>query len=224
LGTNVMLNLANELLKEINVLTYVGIGSGRTISSFIDAISSLKVNKKIKFIPSSLQILLKLQENGFEIDSFPTLKQIELYIDSVDQLELTTHHMIKGGGGALLKEKILMYNAKRTLIILQENKLTKKLGTNYPIPVEISPLSKPFVSDFLMTIGGYPSIRRDSREFPVYTENGNIILDVKFDKIDDALVLEQKIKLQPGVIEVGLFTRKPTCIYVIKDNSFERLT
>ncbi|MEM3403567.1 MAG: ribose 5-phosphate isomerase A [Nitrososphaeria archaeon] len=219
-----MLNLANELLEEINASTNVGIGSGRTISSLIEALSTLNVNNKIKFIPSSSQILLKLQEKGFEINSFPDLNQIELYIDSVDQLESNSLYMIKGGGGALLKEKILMYNAAKILIILQENKLTRSLGTNCPVPIEISQISKPFLCHFLRTIGGSPSIRRDLREFPVYTENGNMILDVKFDKIDDPPELEQKIKLQPGVIEVGLFTKRPTSVYLIKDNSFEKLT
>jgi len=214
--------IAGDLVEQINKLKYIGIGSGRTMSDFVDALASFKIKREQKFIPTSHQISIKLKEKNFTVEMFPSVKAIELYIDGVDQIEEKSHFAIKGGGGALLKEKILMNNSKKTVFILQEKKLAKKLGTNCRVPIEVSPFALSFTTSYLKELGGDPELRRDQRGFPVFTEGANMILDVFFDGISDPVDLERKIKAQPGVIEVGLFTKKPSYIYILNRTSFEK--
>jgi ribose 5-phosphate isomerase A len=214
--------VAGDLVEQINKLKYIGMGSGRTISDFVEALSSFKIKGELKFIPTSHQISFKLKEKNFSVEIFPSIKTIELYIDSVDQIEEKSHFAIKGGGGALLKEKILMNNSEKTVFILQEKKITKKLGTGCPVPVEVSPFALSFTTNYLKELGGSSELRRDQRGFPTFTESGNMILDVSFNEIYNPVDLEGKIKAQPGVIEVGLFTKKPSCVYILKEASFEK--
>lgn len=214
--------VAKSLLCEIKNAKTIGVGSGRTVSEFLDSLSFI-CKTSAKYIPTSYQILFKLKENGFETTNNVSSKEIDLYIDSVDQIEDKTFFSIKGGGGALLKEKILMYNSKKTILLVQSRKFTSKLGTNCPLPIEVSPFAINFILNYLKKLNASPTIRMDSRGFPVFTENGNILIDAIFEEIADPLNLEKEIKLQPGVIEVGLFTKKPSKIYLIEEKAFKTI-
>jgi ribose 5-phosphate isomerase A len=218
-----MHRIAEDLIGEINSSSYVGVGSGRTLLDLIEELSTLDVNRSIWFVPSSSQIMLKMEEKEFATKMFPGQDSIQLYIDSLDQIEEESYHIIKGGGGALLREKILMYSSEKVVILAQEKKFAERLGVCCPVPVEVSPFARWPVIKYLESLGGNPTIRKDSRGFPVFTENGNLVLDVYFDRIADAKSLEIEVKAQPGVIEVGLFTRKPSLIYRIRTDSFEKL-
>jgi len=214
--------IAGDLVEQINKIRYIGMGSGRTMSDFVDALASFKLKNEQKFVPTSYQIALKLKEKNFEIEMFPHIKKIELYIDGVDQIEEKSHFAIKGGGGALQKEKILMNNSEKTVFILQEKKIAERLGTGCPVPVEVSPFASYFVTNYMKELGASSELRKDQRGFPMFTEGGNMIIDVSFNGISDVINLEHKIKAQPGVIEVGLFTKKPSYIYILKESSFEK--
>ncbi|MGD0330808.1 MAG: ribose 5-phosphate isomerase A [Nitrososphaeria archaeon] len=214
--------IAGDLVEQINKIRYIGMGSGRTMSDFVDALASFKIKNEQKFVPTSYQIALKLKEKNFEVEMFPHIKKIELYIDGVDQIEEKSHFAIKGGGGALQKEKILMNNSEKTVFILQEKKVAERLGTGCPVPVEVSPFASSFVTNYMKELGASSELRKDQRGFPMFTEGGNMIIDVSFNGISDAIDLEHRIKAQPGVIEVGLFTKKPSCIYILKESSFEK--
>ncbi|MEM0384934.1 MAG: ribose 5-phosphate isomerase A [Nitrososphaeria archaeon] len=218
--SSIFMEIAKSLLNEIKKSKIIGIGSGRTVSEFLDNMS-LICKTENKYIPSSYQILFKLKENGFEIADTIIANKIDLYIDSVDQIEDKSFFSIKGGGGALLKEKILMHNSKKTIFLVQSKKFVSRLGVNCPLPIEVSPFAVNFVSNYLKKINGIPEIRKDTRGFPIFTENGNIILDTTFKEITDPPSLEKEIKLQAGVIEVGLFTKKPSKIYLIDNNTFK---
>jgi ribose 5-phosphate isomerase A len=218
--STIFLEIAKSLIDEIRGSKIVGVGSGRTIAAFLDSLSTIYKNGT-KYLPTSYQILLKLKENGFEVTDAITSAEIDLYIDSVDQIEDKTFFSIKGGGGALLKEKILMYNSKKVILLVQNKKFVSKLGINCPVPIEVSPFSINFISNYLRKINGVPEIRKDIRGFPIFTENGNMLLDTTFKEIIDPLTLEKEIKSQPGVIEVGLFTKKPSKIYLINDKEFK---
>ncbi len=219
-ASSIFLEITKSLIDEIKRSKIIGIGSGRTMSDFLDSMSKIcKLGNK--YIPTSYQILFKLKENGFEVADSITSNEIDLYIDSVDQIEDRTFFSIKGGGGALLKEKILMYNSKKIIFLVQNKKFVSKLGINCPVPVEISPFAVNFVSNYLKKINGIPEVRKDLRGFPVFTENGNIILDTTFKELMDPPSLEKEIKIQAGVIEVGLFTKKPSKIYLIENNTFK---
>jgi len=115
-----------------------------------------------------------------------------------------------------------MNNSEETVFILQEKKMTKKLGIGCPVPVEVSAFASSFITNYVKELGASSELRKDQRGFPMFTEGGNMILDVSFNGISDAIDLEHKIKAQPGVIEVGLFTKKPSYIYILKESSFEK--
>ncbi len=219
----IFLEIAKSLIDEIRKSKIVGVGSGRTVSAFLDNLSIICKNGT-KYLPTSYQILLKLKENGFEVADTITSGEIDLYIDSVDQIEEKTFFSIKGGGGALLKEKILMYNSKKIILLVQNKKFVSKLGTDCPVPIEVSPFSINFILNYLKKINCIPEIRKDIRGFPIFTENGNMILDATFKEITDPPSIEKEIKSQPGVIEVGLFTKKPSKIYLINDKGFKIIT
>ncbi|MGQ9782091.1 MAG: ribose 5-phosphate isomerase A [Nitrososphaeria archaeon] len=219
-----MSSIAKDLAEEIISSRNVGIGSGRTISDFVDALSSLRLRRGLTFIPSSHQTLLNLQDRGLNVNAFPISDNVGIYIDGVDQIEMHNYYMIKGGGGALAKEKVLMYNSNKVALLVQEKKIVEKLGSECPIPVEVIPFARLFIMNFARKIGGEPKIRRDARNFPVFTENGNLIVDIMFREIPAPVELERKLKDQPGVLEVGIFTKRPYRIYVIKEGSFQKLS
>ena len=130
--------------------------------------------------------------------------------DGADQID-AEKNMIKGGGGALLRENILISAAKKVVIIADKSKFVKKLDR--AIPVEVHPLARNTTTNSIKKIGGKPIIRTIERGYPFVTENGNIILDCDFGTISKPQQLAQKIKQMPGVLEVGIFSRKPDVIY-----------
>lgn len=222
--SSVMKEIAKDLAEEIHTAKDIGIGSGRTVSEFVDALSGLKMKKGVRFIPSSHQTFLNLQDKKFDVSAFPISGYVKMYIDSVDQIEEQNYYMIKGGGGALAKEKVLMYNSNKIVLLVQEKKIAKKLGSECPIPIEVIPFARSFVMNFTRKVGGKPQIRRDARNFPVFTENGNLIIDVKFRAVHDPVAMEHELKNQPGVLEVGIFTKRPSRIYIIREDSFRKLS
>jgi len=131
--------------------------------------------------------------------------------------------MIKGGGGALLREKILINIAKKVVIIADESKFVKKL--NRSVPIEVHAFARNTAAKHIQDYGGKPVLRTIERGYPFVTENGNIILDCDFGEISKPNELAEKIIQIPGVIEVGIFTRKPDVIYKAKENGkFDVLT
>ncbi|MEM2107108.1 MAG: ribose 5-phosphate isomerase A, partial [Candidatus Bathyarchaeia archaeon] len=135
--------------------------------------------------------------------------------DGADQVELRTLNMVKGGGGALAREKVVDSNSRKVAIIISEDKLVRKLGEAGPVPVEVLPFAVDAVMHTVMRMGGRPTLRHGAGKVgPVITDNGNMILDVDFGPIDDPSALERKIRMVPGVVEVGLFIGIADFIYV----------
>jgi ribose 5-phosphate isomerase A len=128
--------------------------------------------------------------------------------------------LIKGGGGALLRENILISAAKKVVIMADDSKFVTNF--NRDVPVEVHPLARNTATKDILKIGGKPSIRTLDRGYPFVTENGNIILDCDFKTIKKPKALQEKIQSIPGVLEVGIFTRKPDIIYkALKDGRFD---
>jgi ribose 5-phosphate isomerase A len=145
-------------------------------------------------------------------------------IDGADQVERKTLNMIKGMGGALAREKIVASASKRLIIIVDETKLTEKLGSNQPIPVEVLPFALAPVSSMLRALNGKPTLREaNGKVGPVVTDNGNFILDVDFKAIGDPEKLNRQIKVIPGVVETGLFLNMATMVYVGKRDIVQKL-
>jgi len=150
------------------------------------------------------------------------IDKLDIVFDGADQID-KNKFLIKGGGGALLKENILISAAKRVVIMADKSKFVKDF--NKTIPVEIHPSSRKIITTKIIKISGKSTLRTLKRGYPFVTENGNLILDCDFGTIKNPKSLQEKISNMPGVLEVGIFTRKPDIIYKAKTNGkFEILT
>lgn len=207
--------LSLDALKFVNDGFVVGLGSGRAASAFVKSLAELINEKKLHIIgiPTSLQIKLIAQEKKIPIVESDQVNQIDVVFDGADQID-SQKFLIKGGGGALLRENILFSLAKKIVILADQTKFVKNL--NRPVPIEIHPLARNSVNNSLKKLGGRPVLRSLDRGYPFFTENGNLIFDCDFGTIKDPKKLTQKIKQIPGVFESGIFLRKPDVIYKAK--------
>ena len=215
--------LSSNALKMIKNNYVLGLGSGRAATMIVRSLGAyLKKNKiKIKAIPTSLQIKIEAEKGGIPIIEADQIEHIDIVFDGADQID-KNKNMIKGGGGALLREKILINTAKKVVIIADESKFVTKL--NKSVPVEVHPFARNIAAKQIQKYGGKPNLRVIERGYPFVTENGNVILDCDFGEISKPKELAVKIIEIPGVIEVGLFN-KPDIIYKAKKNGkFDVLT
>ena len=221
---NAITALSTDALKFVKDNQIIGLGSGRAATAFVKSLSSFLKKKKInvKCIPTSLQIKLTAEQGGIKLIETDQVNTIDIVFDGADQID-SEKNMIKGGGGALLRENILMSVAKKVVIMADQSKFVKKLDR--AIPVEIHPLARNIISNSIKKLGGNSNLRTIERGYPFVTENGNIILDCDFGVISKPQQLSQKIKQIPGVLEVGIFSRKPDVIYKAKTGGkFEIIT
>jgi len=203
--------LSKDAVKLVKNHQTIGLGSGRSATAFVKSLSSLVKKKKlnIKCIPTSLQIKLEAEKGNLHlIDT--VLDKIDIVFDGADQID-KGKNLIKGGGGALLRENILINAAKKVVIMADDSKFVTNFDRS--VPVEVHPLARNTVTKNISKIGGKPKIRTLDRGYPFITENGNIILDCNFGVIKKPKLLREKIKNISGVLEVGIFTRKPDIIY-----------
>jgi ribose 5-phosphate isomerase len=153
-----------------------------------------------------------LEENGFRVDDLSSVGSPDLYIDGAD--EITEHfHMIKGGGGALTREKIIAEASRMFVCIIDDSKLVDLLG-KFPLPVEVIPMAKSLVARELTKLGGLPELRHD-----FVTDNGNLILDVHNLKILNPVDLENHINNIPGVVTNGIFAQRSADVMIIGNES-----
>lgn len=207
--------LSVDALKFVKDGSVLGLGSGRAASSFVKSLGVLihEKNYKIIGIPTSLQIKLIAQENGIPIAEADQINHIDVVFDGADQID-SQKFVIKGGGGALLRENILFSLAKKIVIMADQTKFVRYF--NRPVPVEIHPLARNSVTKSIQKLRGNPVLRSLDRGYPFFTENGNIILDCDFGIIKNPKALSQKIKQIPGVMESGIFLKKPDVVYKAK--------
>ncbi len=209
--------LSLDALKFVKNGYVVGLGSGRTATALVKSLSVLVKTKNIdiKCIPTSMQIKLIAEKGNLPLIDADQVDKIDVVFDGADQID-KNKFLIKGGGGALLKENILINASKKVVIMADKSKFVTNF--NRAIPVEVHLSARSFVSKNILKIGGSPTIRTLERGYPFMTENGNIILDCDFGTIKNPKVLRDKILNLAGVLEVGIFTRKPDIIYRAKSN------
>ena len=188
----------------------IGVGTGSTVNYFIEEL--VKIKHMFKGAVSSSEASTELLEkSGIEVFELNDVNEILVYVDGADEVD-TSHNLIKGGGGAHTREKIVASASNEFVCIVDESKLVKTLG-NFPLPVEAMIKSRSYVAREIVKIGGLPELRKD-----FLTDQGNQILDIKDLEIDDPLDLEQRINLIPGVLDNGLFANcKPQKVIVGKD-------
>ena len=219
-----ILALSRDALKFVKNGYILGLGSGRAATAFVNSLSNyLRENDlHVRAIPTSLQIKLIAEQGGIHLIEADQVEKIDVVFDGADQID-HQKYLIKGGGGALLRENILINAAKKVVIMADKSKFVKNF--NRSVPVEIHPLARNTVTKSIKKLGGKPIIRTIERGYPFITENGNVILDCNFGIIKKPKALAQKIKLIAGVMEVGIFTRKPDVIYKAKSSGkFEIIT
>ncbi|NQY36709.1 MAG: ribose-5-phosphate isomerase RpiA [Alteromonadaceae bacterium] len=191
---------AIEALAFVKNNSIVGVGTGSTVNHFIDALVDIKY-KIAGAVSSSQESTKRLKAHGIEVFDLNNIDTLDVYVDGAD--EVTKHlHMIKGGGAALTREKIVAAVAKEFICIADESKQVEVLG-NFPLPVEVIPMARSYVARELVKLGGDPEYRQG-----VVTDNGNVILDVHNLEITDPIALEQSINAIVGVVTNGLFAHR----------------
>jgi ribose 5-phosphate isomerase A len=199
--------VADEIAAKVKDGDVIGVGSGSTSFLALTAIAGrIKAEGfKIKAIPTSVELSIACINLGVPLTSILESRP-NWSFDGADEVD-PHHSLIKGRGGAMFKEKLSIISSPVNYIIVDETKLVKKLGTNFPIPIEVFPLALPYVEEKLKGLGADTISLRPAKgkDGPVITENGNLILDARFYEIDDDL--EIKIKSITGVIESGLFIK-----------------
>jgi ribose 5-phosphate isomerase A len=189
--------VAESVLDLIDNDEILGIGSGSTVNILIEYLPKVK-NKISRVVSSSLKSTELLKANGFEVVDLKSVGKLSKYVDGADEINKYLQ-MIKGGGGALTREKILAHNSNRFICIVDDSKKVSVLGT-FPLPIEVIPIAQSAVALEVIKMGGRPVLRENFT-----TDNGNIILDVHNFIIPEPLKLEKKINNIPGVVTNGIF-------------------
>jgi ribose 5-phosphate isomerase A len=207
--------LSNDALKFVKDNYVIGLGSGRAATTLVKSLALLIKEKKFNItgVPTSLQIKLIAEKAGILVVESDQVDHIDVVFDGADQIN-SQKFVIKGGGGALLRENILFSLAKKIVVMADKTKFVKNFTR--AVPVEIHPLARNSVANSIQKFGGKATIRSLDRGYPFITENGNIILDCDFGIIKNPKILSQKIKQIPGVMESGIFLRKPDIVYKAK--------
>ena len=185
----------------------IGVGTGSTANFFIDELAQVK-HKIEGAVASSEGTAERLRKHGIQVFDLNDVSGLDIYVDGAD--EITEHmHMLKGGGGALTREKIVAACAKSFICICDASKLVPVLG-KFPLPVEVIPMARSQVARELVKLGGQPKLREG-----FVTDNGNVILDVAGLDIVDPVALESKINQIAGVVTNGLFAARPASVLLL---------
>jgi ribose 5-phosphate isomerase A len=185
----------------------VGVGTGSTANFFIDELARIK-HKIRAAVASSEASAKRLQGHGIKVVSLNEVDELPVYVDGAD--EINRHmHMVKGGGGALTREKIVAACSKKFICVCDASKLVDVLG-KFPLPVEVIPMASAYVARELVKLGGQPKLREGFT-----TDNGNVILDVHGLKIMNPVELETTLNQLTGVVTNGLFARRPADVLLL---------
>ena len=201
---------ADAALEYIEDDCLLGVGTGSTVNYFIDALPAYR-DKIRALVASSEATRERLESHGFEVSELSETGDLDLYVDGAD--EANKHfHLIKGGGGALTREKVLAGASRKFVCIIDDSKMVGTLGA-FPLPIEVIPMARSFVSRRTIKYRGQP-VWRDS----FVTDNGNEIIDVYNLQITNPVEMEERLSLIPGVVTVGLFAQRGADVIIIADD------
>ena len=204
----------------------VGLGTGSTARHFIDALGEAvaagKLNN-IRGLPTSVASDQQARGLGIPIVSFDDVNGVDLTVDGADEVDPDLS-LIKGLGGALLREKVVAQHSGKLIIIADGSKIVPKLGTKGPLPVEVAPFALTTATRFIASISGRPTQRIEADGKPFITNNGNPILHCKFDGIDDPAALDRRLRSHAGVLETGLFIGLAHTVFVADGERVRTLT
>lgn len=191
----------------------LGVGTGSTVNFLIDLLPELQLEAAVA---SSQATAERLQKLGIEVVDMNSVGSLDAYVDGADEIDRHLH-MIKGGGAALTREKIVASIARKFICIVDDSKWVTQLGRDFPLPIEVIPMARSAVARKLVSLGGDPAYREG-----VVTDNGNVILDVYNLNILNAIELEKTINDIPGVVTNGIFALNPAHIAIVAtDNGID---
>ena len=185
----------------------IGVGTGSTVNYFIEGLASLR-GRIVGAVSSSEASAQRLKAHDIPVLDLNATGELPLYVDGADEAT-RGFALVKGGGGALTREKIVAAASRRFVCIIDDQKLVERLG-RFPLPVEVIPMGRAYVARQLLRLGGQPALREG-----VVTDNGNHILDIRGLSIVDPIALETEINQIAGVVTVGLFARRPADVLLV---------
>jgi ribose 5-phosphate isomerase A len=198
---------AAAALEYVQPGTVIGVGTGSTVNFFIDGLAALP-ERIAGAVSSSEASTQRLKAHGIPVLDLNATGDLELYVDGADEATRQMH-LIKGGGAALTREKIVAAASKRFVCIVDDLKLVERLG-KFPLPVEVIPMAREYVARQIVRLGGQPAWREKT-----VTDNGNHILDVRGLDILDPVALESRLNQIPGIVTVGLFAIRPADVLLV---------
>ncbi|AFY32314.1 ribose-5-phosphate isomerase RpiA [Calothrix sp. PCC 7507] len=186
----------------------VGLGTGSTTAYTIQFLGDRLKSGELKDIvgvPTSFQSEVLAKQYGVPLTTLDAIDHIDIAIDGADEVD-PQKNLIKGGGAAHTREKVVDYLANQFIVVVDSGKLVDRLGSTFPVPVEVIPMAITPVTNAIIKLGGKPELRMGVKKAgPVITDQGNFVLDVRFDSIDDPVSLEKILNNIPGVLENGIF-------------------
>jgi ribose 5-phosphate isomerase A len=202
----------------------LGLGTGSTAAFFVEALAA-RVGQGLSVIaiPTSERTAAQAHRLGIPLASFAEHRQIDLAVDGADEVQRTSLDLIKGHGGALLREKIVAAASRRFIVIVDDDKLVNRLGTTGPLPVEVAQFGWEATADALERLDCRPELRRTGGQ-SFLTDGGNFILDCRFGSIENPVETERRINSIVGVVENGLFVGRSSAVIVASEDGVEILT
>ena len=207
---------ADHVQRKLDERTVIGVGTGSTANCFIDCLEAFRHDIQAT-VASSEETARRLKALGIPVMDLNAVDEVTVYVDGADE---TTEHLqlIKGGGGALTREKIVAAASKRFVCIVDDSKLVRILG-QFPLPVEVIPMGRSYVARQLVRLGGLPEYREG-----FVTDNGNVILDVRHLDMVNPVEMEDRINRVAGVVTVGIFARrKADLVLAASDKGVQRI-
>ncbi len=199
--------VAKAALEYIEAGAMVGVGTGSTANFFIDALATIK-HRIDGTVASSVATATRLKGHGIPVLELNEVIELSVYVDGADEANKYLH-LVKGGGGALTREKIVAAASKKFVCITDESKLVDILG-KFPLPIEVIPMARSFVARQIVKLGGQPTLREGFT-----TDNGNVILDVRNLQIMEPAKFEAELNNIPGVVTNGLFALRPADVLLL---------
>jgi ribose 5-phosphate isomerase A len=215
---------ALRAIEEVEDGMVLGLGTGSTAAFVVEGLAArVKAGLRIVGIPSSERTAAQARGLGVPIATFAEYQKLDMTIDGADEVELGSLHLIKGLGGALLREKIVAAASRRLVIVVDQEKLVERLGEHTPVPVEVTQFGWQATAGALAALGSTPE-RRYHAEEPFVTDEGHFILDCRFGLIADPPALETRLATTVGAVENGLFIRRSSMVVVASASGVEVLS
>ncbi len=216
---------ALRAIEEIEDGMVLGLGTGSTAAFVVEGLAErVRAGLRVVGIPTSERTAAQARGLGIPIATFAEHQHLDLTIDGADEVELGSLNLIKGLGGALLREKIVAAASRRLVIVADQEKLVDRLGAHTPVPVEVAQFGWQATADALARLGCVPERRYGIGEQPFVTDGGNYILDCRFGPLDDPGEIEKRIAMTVGAVESGLFVRRSSAVVIGSADGVEVLT